>query len=93
MKRELTITVAGQTLTLRSDEDEQYLASLATFVDAKIREISRGQPGVTTLSLSLMAALTLADELHKLRSAQEEIEGALGRLSGRIEASLGQETA
>jgi cell division protein ZapA len=88
MKRELTINVAGQVLTIRSDEDEGYVAALAAFVDGKVRELNRGQPGVTTLSVALMTALTIADELHKLRKTQDEVEDALRRLSGQIESGL-----
>lgn len=91
MKRELTIQVAGQTLTIRSDEAETYVAGLAAFVDGKIRDVSRGQPGVSTLSLALMAALTIADEVHKLRVSQDAAEQAIEALSDRIEAGLGQE--
>jgi cell division protein ZapA len=90
MKRDLTIEIAGQALTIRSDEGEAYVHSLASFVDGKVRELSRGQSGVTTLSLALTAALTIADELHKLRRAQEEAAQTLERLSGRIETSLGE---
>ena len=91
MKRELTIDVAGQMLTVRSDENEAYVRLLASYVDAKVRELSRGQSGTTTLSLALTAALTIADELHKLRKAQEDVDQALERLSVRIESGLGKE--
>ena len=93
MKHEIAIDVAGQALTIRSDEDEEYVRSLANFVDTKVRELSRGQPGITTLSLALTAALTIADELHKLRRTQDEVEQVIQRLSGRIEAGLGLEPA
>jgi len=92
MKRELTIQLAGQTLTIRSDEEERYVADLAASVDSKIRDISRGQPGVSTLSLALMAALTMADEANKLRLSQGAAEQAIEALSDRIQAALGQES-
>ena len=90
MKREIPIEVAGHTLRIRSDDDEQYVKSLAAFVDDKIREVRRGQQGVTTLNLALTAALTIADELHKLRRLQDGMDDELDRLSGEIEASLDQ---
>jgi cell division protein ZapA len=93
MNGEVVIDVAGQALTIRSDENEAYVRSLASFVDRKVRELGRGQPGVATLSLALTAALTIADELHKLQRTQEEVDQAIQRLSGRIEAGLGRETA
>ena len=90
MKRDLTLEIAGQALTIRSDENETYVQALAAFVDGKVRELSRGQSGVTTLSLALTAALTIADELHKLRKAQEEAAQALERLSSRIDTTLSE---
>jgi cell division protein ZapA len=93
VKRELVIDVGGQSLTIRSDESDAYVRGLASFVDGKVRELSRGQPGTTTLSLALTAALTIADELHKLLRTQDEVEQLAQRLSHRIEAALGQETA
>lgn len=90
MKREIAVDIAGQSIAIRSDEDEKYLRVLASFVDDKIREVSRGRKGVTTLNLAMTAALMIADELYKLRGSQEEIDGVLDRLSGQIEDSLRQ---
>jgi len=90
VKREIALDIAGQSIAIRSDEDEKYLRVLASFVDDKIREVSRGRKGVTTLNLTMMAALMIADELYKLRGSQEKIDGVLDRLSGKIEDSLRQ---
>ena len=91
MKREVAVKIAGQTLTLRSDENETYVTGLAAFVDAKVAELSRGQPGASTLSVALMAALTIADEVQKLRSSDQAVHTALETLSRRLEVALKQE--
>ena len=88
MKREIPIDVAGQRLKIRSDEDDEYVERLAAFVDEKMRGISHGQQGVTTLNLALTAALTIADELHKLMRVQDSLDGELDRLSCQIEGGL-----
>lgn len=88
MMRDIPIRIAGQEIKIRSDEDEDYVRSLADYVDGKIREIARGQRGVTTLNLALTAALTIADELLKLRGADNGVDVALDALSNRIEAAL-----
>ncbi|RMD81238.1 MAG: cell division protein ZapA [Candidatus Dadabacteria bacterium] len=93
MKREVCVTVAGQNLTVRSDESEEYVRALAAFVDGKIREMSRGREGITTLKLALTAALALADDLFKLRESQERINEEIERLAGEIEARLEPEAA
>jgi cell division protein ZapA (FtsZ GTPase activity inhibitor) len=91
MKRELAVRVAGQTLTLRTDEPESYVNGLAAFVDARVHDLSRGQPGASTLSIALMAALTIADEVHKRRVSDQAAQAALETLSQRIEVALRQE--
>ncbi len=93
MKSTIAITIAGQSLTIRSDDDEQYVRALAAFVDGKIREISRGQQGITTLNLALTAALAVADELFKLRESQERMSEEIDRIAGEIEARLEAEGA
>ena len=88
MMRDIPIDIAGQEIKIRSDEDEDYVRSLASFVGEKMSEVGQGQKGVTTLNLALTVALTIADELHKLRRSGEEIEGTLERLSNRVEDSI-----
>ena len=90
MKREIPIEVGGQTLKIRSEDDAQYVKGLAEYVNGRMREISRGQQAVTTLSLALTAALSIADELLKLRKIQEGIDGELDRLSSQLERGLEQ---
>ena len=87
--KDVTLEIAGQRLRVRTDDDEAYLKSLASFVDTKMREASRGQSGVTTLSVALTAALLIADELHKVAKGGSEIETLADRLTAKIEAALG----
>ena len=93
MKREVRIDIAGQSLTIRSDGDEEYLKSLARYVDGRIKELSLGQGGTTTLSLAILAALNIADEYHKLLNAQETVNQRLNNLVGELEATMAQTAA
>lgn len=87
--KEVTLEIAGQKLQVRTDDDEGYLKSLAAFVDNKMREASRGQPGVTTLTVALTTALLIADELHKVAKGGADLEAFADRLTARIDAALG----
>lgn len=87
--KDITLEVAGQKIHVRTDDDEAYLKSLASFVDARMRDTSRGQPGVTTLTVALTTALLIADELHKVARGGSEVEALADRLSARIEDVLG----
>ncbi|MFQ5353161.1 MAG: cell division protein ZapA [Candidatus Binatia bacterium] len=92
MKRKVKVDVAGHSLTLRSDEDEQYLRQLAAFVDRKIREVGRGQPGSTTLNLAISAAINIADSLYKLEVTQKEIDANLEAVAGSLEAQITEDS-
>jgi cell division protein ZapA (FtsZ GTPase activity inhibitor) len=86
--KDVTLEISGQKIHVRTDDDEAYLKSLASFVDARMRDTSRGQPGVTTLTVALTTALMIADELHKIARGGTELETVADQLSERIEDAL-----
>jgi cell division protein ZapA (FtsZ GTPase activity inhibitor) len=88
VKREIAVVVAGHTLHLRTDEDEAYVKTLGSFVEEKIREIARGQAGITTLNLALTAAMSLADEVQKLRTAQAGTDAQVSEITAEIDHIL-----
>ncbi|HYC55650.1 MAG TPA: cell division protein ZapA [Candidatus Binatia bacterium] len=88
MKREIELDVAGQRLRVRTDEDEVYMRSLAGYVDEQMREIGRGQRGITSMNVAVLAALRIADEFHKLKRLQEQIDAALDRLADEVAVTV-----
>ena len=67
MKRSVTVEVAGQKLTLRTDAGEEYLHALAAFVNDKIAEVKTSTRTFSTHALAILAALNIADELFQAR--------------------------
>jgi cell division protein ZapA len=60
------LKLLGRTLTVRSEASPQYLAMLARFVEDRARALQ--QAGVRDEASALaLAALDIADELHRLR--------------------------
>jgi cell division protein ZapA (FtsZ GTPase activity inhibitor) len=75
------LTLLGQTLTVRSEADPAYLRTLAAFVEERVGALQRG--GVRDPYKALiLAALEIADELHRARDAKTEN-------AGEVEARLG----
>jgi len=75
------LTLLGQTLTLRSEADPAYLRSLATIVQQHVEALQRG--GVRDpFKALLLAALEIADELHRTRDDRT-------KNTGDVEARLG----
>ena len=88
MKKEIELDIAGQRLRIRTDEDEAYMRGLAAYVDEQMREIGRGQRGIASVNIAMLTALRIADDYHKLRRLQTEVDTALARLAEQVEATL-----
>jgi cell division protein ZapA len=84
MKRSVTVQIGGQRLALKTDADDEYMNELAGVVDRKIRQLKAATRGVTTDSAALMAALQLADELHRERAQQKELKRTVRERSRAI---------
>lgn len=74
MKRQVTVTIAGQRYALRSDADEATVKELATFVDGRIKEIQRSTRTADTQALATLAALQIAEELFGVREEQDALK-------------------
>ena len=69
MKRQVTVNIAGQKYALRSDGDDESVKKLASFVDARIRDIQRQTRTADTQAVATLAALQIAEELFGEREA------------------------
>lgn len=67
------IYILGQKYTIKGDESEEYIQQLANYVQDKIKEVYDNSPNITPLKASILASITIADELHKLKSEQEDL--------------------
>jgi cell division protein ZapA len=74
MKRQVTVTIAGQRYVLRSDADEDSVKELASYVDARIRQIQKQTHTADTQALATLAALQIAEELFGLRATQSALK-------------------
>src|SRR5437868_10221947 len=77
----IRVEIYNQTYNIRSDGDSEYVTQLAEFVDRRMREISSGTLTVDSLKVAILAALHIADELHRLRSLHEQADSQLAARS------------
>ena len=90
----IQVEIYGQSYNLRGGGDPAYIQELATYVDARMNEISAGSSTVDSLKVAILAALNIADEYHQIRREVEKqrmevavrtaewermLDGALGR--------------
>jgi cell division protein ZapA (FtsZ GTPase activity inhibitor) len=91
--RSVQISVAGQRLSLRTDAKPRYVKELADYVTAKIDQARAPGKIATTQALALLAALTIADELHQLREEKARLERQVRERTRRILRYLDAEDA
>lgn len=72
----VTVTIYGESYTVKAGEDPAYIEEVARFVDGKMRDIAAGGKIVTTSKIAILAALNIADELLNDRRALKSREKA-----------------
>jgi cell division protein ZapA len=91
MKSLVEVEIFGQTFTVNSEEQAQYVKELADYVDQRMRQIAGSTKTVVPLRVAIMAALSIADEWYKANQREQEIQEETERLSAvlleRIEQS------
>ena len=94
-KRQLRIDVLGTSFVIQSDESTEYLNSLAAHVRTRIEEVKARYTFADPLTVAVLAALNIADEMFKARSGKppapghdEEIAAVAEKLISRIDDDL-----
>jgi cell division protein ZapA len=67
-----TVEILGREYRVRGVADDAYVRRVADYVDAKMREISRGATAPAADRVAILAAMNIADELFQLRVATHE---------------------
>ena len=67
------VQILGQAYSIKTDEDEVYIKTLANYIDRKLKEIYSAAPNINQTKATVMAAFGIADELFKLRMEQENM--------------------
>ena len=84
----IRVEIYNQTYNIRSDGDTEYIIQLAEFVDSRMREISSGTLTVDSLKVAILAALHIADELHRLKHLHEQADSQLASRSAECAEML-----
>ena len=75
------LTLLGQTLTVRTEADPQYVRTLATYLEERVAALNKSGVKEPMAALTL-AALDITDELFRTREDRE-------RQDGDVQARLG----
>jgi cell division protein ZapA len=84
MPEAVKVTIMGQVFTVSSDDGEEHLRRVASFVDEKMREITDVSRVASSYTAAILTALNIASEYQKLRDEQLEMETTIERLTSRL---------
>ena len=84
----IKVEIYDQAYTVRSDGDPEYLKKLAEYVDERMREISSGTLTVDSRKVAILAALYIADELHRLQKIHDQADEQLATRSAECSEML-----
>jgi cell division protein ZapA len=84
----IPVEIHGQRYPIKSGLDPEYVASLAAYVDEKMRAAADSTPTGDTLRLAIIAALNIADEYFRCRQTSSTRDGELAERAGELERLL-----
>ena len=73
----MKVEIYDQVYNVAGGLDTAYVEQLAKYVDSRMRQIARGTGAVDSVKVAVLAALSIADELHALRQSREQNDTAL----------------
>jgi cell division protein ZapA len=65
------VYILGQKYTIKGDAPEEYIRKLASYVDAKLKEVNSSLPNMMPVKALILTSLNISDELFRLKNEQE----------------------
>ena len=88
MKRSVSVEIAGQRLSIVSDEPAEYVAQLAQHVNDQIGVLGQGRRPPPAHRAALLVAISLADELFRERDASRRFRARVEKRLQQVESAL-----
>jgi cell division protein ZapA len=86
---QVNVTIAGRPYRMAcNDGEEAHLEELARVIDAKIAEMRRAFGEIGDQRLTVMAAITIADEMSEARRKIEALQAEVASVNETREAAL-----
>ena len=86
------VSIYGSTYNIQGDADPVYIDSLASYLNAKMNEVSDSMPSASAMQVAILAALNIADEYFQLRDIQSavtsDIESRTNALISMLEEGI-----
>lgn len=93
LKQSVTIKLAGHSLNLRTEDQPEYVHSLATYLNSRIDEIREGAGSASGHQVALLAGLQIVDELFRAKQTLADLEERVADRVGKAVSLLEQSEA
>jgi cell division protein ZapA len=80
----VSVEIMGQNLTVASNENDEWIKSVAGAVDERIRTIRANGNTVSSVNIAILAALNFADELEHLKREHQELIDRITAMKERL---------
>jgi cell division protein ZapA len=80
----IQVEIFGQVYSIKGRDDPAYIHELAAFIDAKMKEIQKGTGTVDPHRVAILTALTITDELYRLRERYGLLEKTSENAADRL---------
>ncbi len=97
-KQKRRVELLGTSFTIQSGDDPEYLDRLVSQLQVRISETKEAYPFADPVTIALLTALNLADELMRKRAGSlpvgynEQIDEVTQRLLRRIDEELSEDS-
>ncbi len=78
------VEIFGQVYSIKGMADHEYIRELAAFVDAKMRDVQKGTGTADPHRVAILTALTISDELYRLREQHSVLENSAEQAAKRL---------
>jgi len=78
------VEIFGQVYSIKGKDDPSYIRELAALVDAKMKDVQKGTGTVDPHRVAILTALTITDELYRLREQHGALEKSSENATKRL---------
>ena len=80
--RSIRVSIFGRDYNVKGGSDEEYIKTLAAHVDSIMRDVAERTGALSSGRVAILAALNIADEMHKERQHFREFADELAQKLG-----------
>jgi len=85
----IEFVILGQKYIIKGDADPAHIKEMADFVNEKLKEVYHRSPTITPMKAAILAALSIAEELHQMKREYSAITQGIRNIEDKADTILG----